>query len=288
MDIGVGLPTTLPGAEAADLPDWAREAEALGFAGLGVLDRLVLPSQEPLVALAAAAAVTERIGLRTTILIAAYRGDTALLAKQLAGVQQLSRGRLAVGLAAGGRADDFEVSGQPFAGRGRRLDALIAELRRRWAQEDALVPVSPYGPPPLLIGGHSAAAMRRAARSGDGWIMGGASAVPYADLVARLRELWAEQGRAGRPRLTAIAHVALGPGAREEAEGYLRGFYAHAGPHAERVVRGLLHDETALRQAAEAYRAAGCDELVLFPCVADPEQLRLVHKALSPGWSGRT
>lgn len=69
MRTGIGLPATVPGVERAQLLDWARAAEERGFAGLGTIDRLVYPNWEPLIALAAAAAVTERVELVTAIAI---------------------------------------------------------------------------------------------------------------------------------------------------------------------------------------------------------------------------
>jgi len=69
MEVGIGLPATIPGVERQQLLEWARRAEARGFSSLGTIDRIVYPNYEPLIALAAAAAVTERIRLATTILI---------------------------------------------------------------------------------------------------------------------------------------------------------------------------------------------------------------------------
>src|SRR5206468_6747802 len=97
---GIGLPSTIPGIIGPDLLTWARRAEELSFSSLGVIDRLMYDSYEPLTVLAAAAGATSRIRLATTILIAACRGDQALLAKQLASLHQLSGGRLVVGVAA--------------------------------------------------------------------------------------------------------------------------------------------------------------------------------------------
>src|SRR5438105_1229348 len=133
MDIGVALPTMIKGRERKHLLDWARGAETDGFSTLAVLDRLVYGNHEPLVTLAAAAAVTERIKLTTAILIAPYRRDTAVLAKQTATLQHLSEGRLVLGVAAGARPDDYTVSGAEFGDRGRRLDQILEGLRAHWS-----------------------------------------------------------------------------------------------------------------------------------------------------------
>ncbi|PZG51372.1 LLM class flavin-dependent oxidoreductase [Spongiactinospora gelatinilytica] len=277
MEIGLALPTTVPDVSGRGLLEWARRAEGLGFSTLGVLDRVVYGNYEPLLSLAAAAAVTERIRLATTVLLAACR-DSTLLAKQLATLDHLCGGRLVVGLAAGDRQDDFTATGTSFAGRGKRLDDAVAELRAAWSGTGP--GLKPYGRPPLLIGGHSAAAMRRSARSGDGWISGGSSVTRYADLVARVRTEWRRQGRAESPRLVSLCYVSLGPDGPRRAESYLRGYYAFAGEKAAHVVAGVATEPARLRDLARGYAEAGCDELILLPCAADPRQADLVAAAV--------
>ncbi|MFI8852351.1 LLM class flavin-dependent oxidoreductase [Streptomyces sp. NPDC053499] len=288
MEIGVGLPTTVPDVDGRRLVDWAVRAEEHGFSTLGVLDRLVYDSYEPLTALTAAAAVTTRIRLATSILLAAYRPGTPLLAKQLATLHEISGGRLTVGAAAGGREDDFQATGAPYRNRGRRLDAILTELSNIWDGKETDTGVTGIGPrptppgPELIVGGHTPAAMRRAARHANGWIAGGSSATAYADLAQQARTAWRTEGRSDTPRLVALVYACLGPEARTTAEHYLRAYYAFIGPKAEMAAKAVITDAESLRETATAYAEAGCDELLIFPCTAAPDQLALLAEAALP------
>jgi alkanesulfonate monooxygenase SsuD/methylene tetrahydromethanopterin reductase-like flavin-dependent oxidoreductase (luciferase family) len=113
MKIGIGLPNPVPNTEGETLVEWAWRAEQAGFSTLATIDRIVYPSYDSLISLAAAAAVTERIGLMTNILIAPVRNEV-LVAKEAASVDRLSAGRLTLGLATGGRRDDYSAVGNGF------------------------------------------------------------------------------------------------------------------------------------------------------------------------------
>jgi alkanesulfonate monooxygenase SsuD/methylene tetrahydromethanopterin reductase-like flavin-dependent oxidoreductase (luciferase family) len=280
MEIGIGLPSTVPGVDPADLLAWARRAEQRGFASLGVLDRLVYGNDEPLVTLAAAAAVTTRVRLTTAVLVAPYRGSAAVLAKQVATLDHLSAGRVVLGLAAGVRADDFEAAGLPFAGRGARLDDMVREMREIWAGQPrgfagAIGPQPKGGRPMLVFGGMAEAAFDRAARYGDGWIAG---ARPEAFAASRERVLaaWSRHGRTDAPRLMSIGYFALGPEAREQARRYLLDYYAFLGPGAEQAAEGALVGDAAVAEVVGRFEQAGCDELLLFPCSTDTAQVDLL------------
>ena len=106
MNVGIGLPSTTPGTTGELLVDWARRADAGPFSSVAVLDRVAYDSFDPFAALAAAAGVTSRVRLATTIAIGPLR-PTGLLAKEAASVHALSGGRLTLGLAVGARTEDY-------------------------------------------------------------------------------------------------------------------------------------------------------------------------------------
>src|SRR5256712_6761952 len=116
MKIGIGLPNPVPGTPGQVLIDWARRAEGRGFSSLATIDRIAYPSYESLIALAAAAAATERIGLVTNILLGPTR-NPILLAKESASLDQLSRGRFTLGIGVGSRPDDYEAAERGFGNR---------------------------------------------------------------------------------------------------------------------------------------------------------------------------
>ena len=287
MDIGIGLPTTISGVAGTTVLEWARRADAARFSTLGTIDRVVYGNYDAVPALAAAAAVTSTIRLTTAILISPYRGNGALLAKQLASVDQLSGGRLVVGIAVGSRDDDYVATGSDFAGRGKAQDALLAEMRAVWAGESrgtagaiGPAPVQPGGPP-LLIGGTGAAAIRRTTTLGAGWISGGGGPAMFADAAGRVRAAWTAAGREGAPRLVALGYYALGPDGPDAARRYLSDYYAFAGPYADQAAEAALTDPDAVRRTAAEFAEAGCDELILFPCSSDLDQVdRLAEVAL--------
>jgi alkanesulfonate monooxygenase SsuD/methylene tetrahydromethanopterin reductase-like flavin-dependent oxidoreductase (luciferase family) len=276
MDIGVCLPTTIPGAEGRQLIEFARRADRLGFHSLTVVDRVVYDNYDGIVALSAAAAVTERIKLVTAILLAAYRPSAVELAKQLASLDRISGGRLILGVSAGMRADDYAATGTDYGTRGRRLDETIEALREVWQGAGPVPGVGPRptnGDIPIWVGGHSPAGLRRAARYGIGWISPGGPPHKYPDLVTKVKELWAEEGREGAPRMGANCYVSLGPDGKELASEHMYSYYAYMGKMAEHLAAGAVTDEARLRDVVDGYAANGCDELLLLSCTADPDHL---------------
>jgi alkanesulfonate monooxygenase SsuD/methylene tetrahydromethanopterin reductase-like flavin-dependent oxidoreductase (luciferase family) len=286
MDVGIGLPTTIPGVGRDQLLEWARRAEARGFSSLGTIDRIVYDNYDPLIALAAAAAVTERIRLASTILIAPYRSNGALVAKQAASLDRLSNGRLVLGVAVGGREDDYNASGVDFHTRGRRFEQMLEQWDDVWAGKTfgtagAIGPRPPRERPTLIVGGTVDAAFERAARHGDGWIMGGGSPDQFSEGAAKARAAWQAAGRDGAPRLISLAYFALGDRAEQAADSYLRDYYAFTGEYAGMIADSAAKDAATVKAYVEGFSGAGCDELVLFPCDPDPGQVDLLADAIA-------
>jgi len=271
MRIGIALPTGIPGTDPDLTLRWAKRAEELGFSHLAAIDRIAYGNDEPLVMLAAAAAVTRRIRLATTILIAPLR-PTAVLAKQVASLDRVSGGRLVLGVGIGARRDDYDAAGLPVAERGRRLSEQLADLRRRW--EDPAVGPAPTDQDrrPPRVGGGSGPAFARMARYAEGYIHGGGPPRAFARAADRARAAWAHAERPGRPELWGQSYVALGDAAADGVR-YLKDYYAFTGPFAERIASGLLATPEAVVEQIRGYREAGCDELSLVPAVAEIGQL---------------
>lgn len=278
MDVGIGLPNAVRGVDRAGIVEWAKRADQAGFSSLGTIDRIVYPNYESLISLAAAAAVTDRIRLATDILIAPLRANTALLAKQAATVDALSEGRLTLGVAVGGREDDFEVSGVDFRARGRVFERQLDEMAAIWRGERDIGP-APAGGPTLLIGGYSDIAYRRAARHADGWTQGGGTPDAFAEGVQKLKAEWASAGRQGDPRAVALFYFALGDDAERFARENLGDYYRWLGEYADQIVASAAKDADTIKQYLSAFEAAGADEVICFPASPDVGQVELLAEA---------
>jgi len=168
------------------------------------------PFLEPFSLIPALGAVTSRIRFTTFVVKVPIR-NPVLLAKQATSTAVLTGGRLVLGVGTSPWREDYDIIGADWAGRGQRLDDSIIILRGLAAggyfeyqgKTFTLPPVKiapvPTEPIPVLIGGHADAALRRAARLGDGWMHGGGDLADLPRLLARLAELRREFGTEGRP-----------------------------------------------------------------------------------------
>lgn len=205
MKISVEFPSVAYREGPEGVARLARGIESIGFDQLDIFDHVVMghpaegreagpyparmPILEAVVALSYFAAVTERIGLGTEVLVLPQRHPT-LVAKQVASLDTLSGGRVRLGVGVGWQESEYDALGVPFGERGARMDEAILLLRRWWGDDPvdaegpfypvramAMEPKPPRGAAiPIWIGGQSAAALRRTGRLGDGWLSARASA----------------------------------------------------------------------------------------------------------------
>ncbi|WP_052810260.1 LLM class flavin-dependent oxidoreductase [Streptomonospora alba] len=226
LDVGVFLPTMTDGrAPVADVAAAARHAEGLGFESAWVVDQLIagegVPVLDSIVSLAAAAAATERINLGLGVLVAPLR-NVVWLAKQVASLQHVSRGRLLLGVGVGGERHrrSWAAAGVPRSERGRRTDDALDVLPDLVAGRAVRLGAEPHSPeirlapaapmPELLVGGMSDAAIRRIARYGDAWFLLPGPSEGVAAGRARLAELAAAAHRP-TPAITASTMAVLHP-----------------------------------------------------------------------------
>jgi probable F420-dependent oxidoreductase len=229
VQIGLHVPQLGPLADPAATRAVARDAEAAGFSSLWVIDRLLVPvaprsaypgtpdgslppvqrrALDPIVTLTLAAAVTERVRIGTDVLVAPWY-PPALLARSLATLDQVSGGRLDVGLGLGWSLDEYEAVGAPMARRGERVEEVLDVLERLWTADPAAITTSrehlaPAVPvvrpaqtprPPVLLAAYTEAGLARVGRRADGWLPGGVPLDAVGPMWGVVREAAARHGR---------------------------------------------------------------------------------------------
>jgi probable F420-dependent oxidoreductase len=224
MFANVGTFATAAGAEAI-----GRAAEDAGFESIWTVEHVIVPDgyrsqypyspdgrmpaaevidmPDPLVWLSFVAAHTHTIKLATGILIVPQR-NPLVTAKEVATLDKLSGGRMILGVGAGWLEEEFDALGVPFEDRGARLDDYLTAMRSLWTEDRAThhgdftrfdaaisLPKPIQGSVPIVVGGHSKAAARRAGRLGDGFFPGKGDDDRMRELIATMREAATEAGR---------------------------------------------------------------------------------------------
>ncbi|TQF02963.1 TIGR03619 family F420-dependent LLM class oxidoreductase [Kitasatospora acidiphila] len=258
MQLGVNVPNFGPGTDPGMLREWARIAEGLGYDLLMVSDHVVItpdvaerypdPFYEPFTTLSWLAGVTSTVRLGTTVLILPYR-HPLLVARMATSLSRLSGGRFVLGVGVGWARQEFGALGVPFTARGRLTDEYLATLREVWRTETETEAEAEPGaaPVPVWVGGHSAAALRRAARFGDAWH-------PLRLSVARMRTILTDHSLpAFAPRIALrVTETPVDDPERLAGVG---------------TIEQILDD-------LEQLRLLGADTVVLDPYHGDPEATR--------------
>lgn len=233
--------------------DLAKEAERVGFDGFTMPDSICYPKIadtkypynkdgsrnflegtpfiEPFIAIPYMAAATEKLRFTTSVVKLPIR-NPVLVAKQVTSINALTNNRFAFGVGISPWIEDFEICGEKWEGRGKRLDEMLDIIRGLHTgeyfgydgefyqiPEHKMCPV-PSQQTPILIGGHAELALKRAARIGDGWIHAGGDIASLKPMIDRINELRDEYGTADKPfeihAITADAYTVEGVQQLEE------------------------------------------------------------------------
>jgi alkanesulfonate monooxygenase SsuD/methylene tetrahydromethanopterin reductase-like flavin-dependent oxidoreductase (luciferase family) len=291
MDLSMTLPTMLPHGRDEAL-GWCRAVDDGPWASLAVPERITYTSHSWVVQLSAAAALTERVRLWTTIVVLPAH-DAVETAKHLASVDRLSDGRLTVGVGVGGREHDYRAIGADHRRRWARMDEQVATMRSIWAQEPPFEGADPVGPPPVQDGGPPLVAgvmgpkaLTRAARWAvgvdDGSTVFGVDPEAVGAAFERIRAAWADAGRADPPHISASLWYALGAGAEKRLAGYCFDYMRIFDEGLARSMADAMtcHTPEALRAAVDTCAELGCDELFLVPTTTDLTELDRTRDAL--------
>jgi probable F420-dependent oxidoreductase len=254
-------------------------AEELGFYGIALAEHLLIPEhdrqafgatwQEPLMVAAAVAAATRRIRIRTNVLVLPYHHPVRL-AKQIASLDELSGGRITLGVGTGWMEWEFRQLGADWERRGAYTDEALRLIYALWSEDiaafqgeffrlsEAVAYPKPVQKPrpPVWIGGMGGRSRRRAVEFGDGWQP---MVRPLAQLKADIVDLHRRLDAAGRPRESMEVGISLDYGVPSAADRRAR---EHAGGDRPEPIAGSLDEQLAL---IEAHAAAGVTEIVVGP-----------------------
>lgn len=294
MKIGIALPAHVAGVTRRDVLGFAERAERHGLDSLWTLDRLVYENLAPLPMLAAAAAVTERVTIGTSILLANL-WNPVLLAKEVATVQRMSEGRFILGMALGAREPDFHAAGVSMKSRPRRFEETVALMRQATGGQPIdhqgsvfqikVGPVAPPGTrvPPVWIGGFAEEAIRRAVRLGDGFLIGGRGPEYAREAAPLVRKLAAEAGRDVKSFPIAAGVYGLFDSDRERGSrtmtDSITAYYGRMifDPHRGSIVGGVKEAVARIQE----YAALDIDTLFIVPVSRDPEQVDRLAEAVA-------
>ena len=284
---------------------FAAQAEALGFASAWAWDHILLGTRRPfpflesLSTLTAIAATTRRLRLGIGVLVLPLR-NPVILAKVLASLDQISKGRLVLGLAGGWYEREFQACGVPFAHRGKTFVQHLEVLRRLWTEDSVNGSIGDYvfnqavmlpkpfqrPHPPMFIGGYVDPVLRRVARYGDGWLTYFYTPETFRATWTKIRGFAEEQGR-DPAQLRNVSQLPICVAASyEEADRRARDFigrYFDVAPWSESTpdsaIRGTP-DQCAEQLAA--HLDAGVEHIVLIPWDYRPDQLEMIAREVLP------
>jgi alkanesulfonate monooxygenase SsuD/methylene tetrahydromethanopterin reductase-like flavin-dependent oxidoreductase (luciferase family) len=279
MKIGLCLPYTQHDMDRSTLLTWCRRIEESGLASISCGERMIGSSIDMGTALAAAAAVTERVEIIPSLYVLPMH-SAAWVAKHAATLDVISGGRVTVVVGVGGRPQDYRCMERDMTHTHARMDEQVQVMKRIWAgqpifDEELLVGPTPVqvGGPPIIAGVMGPKATARAAQWADGvysW-SGHAARDELSDQLERVHQAWDTAGRTEAPRLLAGFWYSLADAAPQRLAEYVYKYMEFAGAElagfmAEMQTRS---NPDAVREALDTYEELGVEECLLNPATAD-------------------
>ena len=290
--------------DARGLVEYGAKVEELGYDSLWVWDHVLLgvepnfPIIESLTVLTGVAARTSRIKLGTGILVLPLR-NPVLLAKQLASMDQLSNGRLLMGMASGWYKREFDAMGVPFERRGKIMDANLEILRKLWTEASVTGEWGPhkvskavmYPKPvqahlPILIGGYVDRVLKRAATVGDGWLTYFYTPEAFTKSWTKIRAFAEEAGRDPESLKNATQLPIMVGTSRAAIQDVMMDwlnkewdFPANSDCSRESAIMGTV-DECV--EQLEAQHAVGVQKIIFVPYKYEMEQVETIAREILP------
>jgi alkanesulfonate monooxygenase len=291
--------------DAPGLVEYGVRAEALGFDSLWVWDHIFLgvephfPIIDSLSLLTAVGARTKRIKIGTGVLVLPLR-NPVLLAKQIASIDQLTEGRLLLGMASGWYKREFDSVGVPFEKRGKIMDESLTIMSRLWAEDVVVGDYPPYQMkaavmfpkpyqkprPPILIGGYVDRVLKRAAVAGDGWLTYFYTPASFTKSWKKVCDFAAEAGKDPKTLLNANQLPIMVGKSRAAVEAPMMEWLTKEWDYAawsestkESAIMGTVDECVAQLQA---HLDVGVQKLIFVPYQYRPDQTEIIAKAIIP------
>ncbi len=295
--IGLCFVNPAPQVQPGYVTTVAKKCEEMGLHSLWVIDRIVYDNLEPLTLLAAAAAVTRRIRLGTSVLLAGLR-HPVLLAKTVSTLDFLSGGRVNLGIGFGSRENDFTSVEIPFEGRGSRAEEAVKLMKRLWTEDGVShngrffqVENLTIGPkplqsphPPIWMGGSADVVLKRAGRLADGYICGSAAIGDFPAIWEKISSFARAAGRDPQAiEKAGLTFMAVGNDrarAVEACAAYLKRYYGQVRMDVEKHLP--VGPPEACAERINSFFSKGLETLIIGLVVADPKQLDLFGEKILP------
>ncbi len=304
---GIAMRNFVAFPELPDVPaliDYGVRMEELGYESLWVWDHVLLgvdphfPIIEPLSLLTAVAARTKTIKLGTGVLVLPLR-NPVMLAKELSSIDQISNGRLVLGLASGWYKREFDAVGIDFHKRGKIMDQNLEIINRLWTEDmvegeypphnlrnSVMFPKPVQKPrPPIVIGGYVDRVLKRAALAGDGWLTYFYTPESFTKSWAKVRN-FAEEGGKDPDSLISVNQLAIMIGPRDKVEGPMNewlntewDFASWSDSTADSAIMGTAEECT---EQLQAHIEAGLDRIIFVPYRYEREQVEAIARDVIP------